>query len=184
MSEEYKKQNGKCYETSSKGAWNLFTIIVLAMIIAGLLWFGSRYYFCEHSIAIQEEQTVEYETSSCLYPSYPDYAQFYKNRFPYRHVTKNSSAAFIAFIVCATCVLVVAILSVTMFEMHANKSELARKKLCALKCEKDTIEYLLKDFESKLKETTENGNTETEYYPKNKAVADIYKAFANAIADI
>ncbi len=96
----------------------------------------------------------------------------------------NSSAAFITFIICVSCVLAVTIICVSLLAINVNKNELKRKKLCGLKCEKDILKSLLKEGESKLNETIEDEKTMTEYYPKNKAVADIFKAYASAVADL
>lgn len=130
------------------------------------------------------EETVEYSTNSYICPSYSDYVQFYKNRFPYKHAVKNSLAAFIAFMICSSCVLAVTIICVTMIAINANKNEMKRKKLCVLKLEKEKLELLLNEDETKVKETSENWKLVTEYYPKNKAAADIFKAYANAIAEL
>ena len=182
MDENCKNKSMRCCKVLKSYICFIVATVLFVLMIIALLWFANRYLFCGNSIAIQSGQTVEYSTSSYIYPCYPDYVQFYKNRFPYRRTVKNSSAAFITFIICASCVLAIAIVCVALLAINANKSELTRKKLCALKSACDKVESCLSDENTKLRQTYDG--VQTEYYPKNKAAADIFKAYANAIAEL
>ena len=179
----------KCEECFD-GKLNLLPYFVSIMVIAIGFVFLILFLRGRIPVEIKVEETVEYATNSYIYPSCPDYVRSCKSRFPYKHTTKNTSAAFITFIICASCVLAIAIVCVAMLAINANKSELTRTKLCALYSKFDEIK--ISDLESELKnsiteerqKSKENDATVTGYYPKNKAAADIFKAYANAIAEL
>lgn len=176
--DKFKEKYDICFARNLNDLACFISIMVIAIGFVFLLLFLRGRIPTE----IKVEETVEYSTNSYVYPYYPNYAQFYKNRFPYKHTTKNSAAAFITFIICASCVLAIAIFCVAMLAINANKSELTRKKLCALKYGCDKVEPYLSDENTKLRQTYDG--VQTEYYPKNKAAADIFKAYANAIAEL
>lgn len=208
MSDKNEGHNKECCESIKKGFWNLWVTIVLSIIIVVLttcciVFFNN--FFPRES---QEVQTIGCATKSqtkickqkqdkvcfqnrccnccCRFVQYDSPIESSENT----HITKNSSAAFITFIICASCVLAIAIVCVAVLAINANKSELTRKKLCALYLKFDEIKISELDSEPKDNEIDKKQNKDaseehkTEYYPKNKAVADIYKAYANAIADI
>lgn len=176
-----KKYKEKCEDAFISKMNCLSSIVsVVAIVIGSVLL--TLFLYGRIPIEIKVEETLEYSTSSYIYPCYTDYVQFHKNRFPYRHVTKKSFAPLITFIICVSCVLATAIICVAVLAGNAYKCGLAREKLCALKCVCDKVQPCLTDENTKASQIYDGA--QTEYYPKNKAVADVFKAYASAIAEL
>lgn len=177
FNDKYKKKIGlKIHKSLSNTALCVFVFIVVVVVIL----IGGWFLFKNYSIVRQSEQIVEYSSRGYSFPNYLDYMEFYRNKFPYKHVCKSNSGEFITFVICSCFVLSVALVCVTLLATTANNYELARKKLCAVKLCYSELAISAGEKESKISEKTAG----KKYYPKNKALVDNFKAYANAIAEL
>ncbi len=86
----------------------------------------------------------------------------------------------IPYMISFAFVLSVIIICLTILFIKINNHSLVMKKMSAIISKFDASHFL--DTDSKVRSKTKTA--ETEFYPKNKALVDNFKAYANAIAEL
>ena len=186
MSDKNEGQNKECCEPLKKGVWNLWVTIVLSIIIACLITCCIVFVYSDYPRKLETvEHVINSQTqfccrsrccsccchSCCGLPKDDPFTDLSENK----NVTKNSSAAFITFIICASCVLAIAIVCVAMLAINANKSELTRKKLYAMYSTYKEIKISDLDSELKIDEETQKQKEKTNEKVKIEANGRVYE---------
>ena len=156
----------------------LLAILTVGIIASFILLFIAN--VCQNKT--QEIQIVEYALENpCGKKTNEVYASLL-NRFPYKKTitTKSDSCFYIAYMIFGVLLLSVIIICLTILFIRVNNHNLTLKKIFEVKIKFKEID--LSKTDSILRQ--KDGTSETEYYPKNKALVDNFKAYANAIAEL
>lgn len=157
-------------------------LLIIQTVVLFFTLFIQVFIFYNFQNNIHETQVVEYVLESpCIKQSDEVYASLL-SRFPYKKTiaTKNDSCFYIAYMISVVLMLSTIIICLTILFIKINNHNLILKKMFEVKMKFKEIDFSKTDSILQQKD----GTSETEYYPKNKALVDNFKAYANAIAEL